>query len=202
MENQPNNKIFIYLLGIFFVLFVGTGLFMMRQGQQSQPQEQAATTTKNPTPSPSLAPVGPLSQYLFLKTDAPEETASYKVGSEVNFNLVGNSVDNNITGYDVVIAYEPTAFDLIKAESVLPDFKVYSYKRDNYLILTVVKELQSITPTVFSDTKLITLTFQPKKTGRYNFSLISTNEKGKTDFITDKTETIMPQVNSLTVEVK
>ena len=104
-------------------------------------------------------------------------------------------------GYDLVLAYDPMAFEFVGATSSLVDFKIYSYKRDGYLSFLATKTLQNQASSVFAQTKIADLVFKPIKSGRFNFSLKSVMSNDKTDLVTDKTEVISPKLNELEIEV-
>ena len=198
-----NNKI-IYLLVVFFAIFVGTGLFLARQSKQNQPKNRAGVQTNNsatlkqeniviPTAVPT---VGSLS----LTGDE-----SYSFADNVVVNLSANSNGENIVGYDVILYYDPTAFEFVTAESTLGDFTIYPKDYGNYLFLTSVKSVGSQAPTILgsniSETTIANLTFKPKKVGSYNFSLRQSAEKEKTNLVTDQTEVLSPALTDLAVEI-
>ncbi|KKQ24984.1 MAG: hypothetical protein US40_C0004G0022 [Candidatus Roizmanbacteria bacterium GW2011_GWC2_37_13] len=205
MENTENkNKIFKYLLVVFFAVFVGTGIFLMTSSKTKpevvdsiKTEEESETTIKRDN--------------LVIPTLTPKETSqtivsesttnSYKVGDQVIFYLTAETGEKNIVGYDTVLYFDPLAFDFVKAESLQTDYRIYDYKRDNYLTLTALKDLQS-PASPLNQARLVRLVFQAKQKGRYNFSLLPEYDKVKTDFVTENTEVLSPALNELTVEVK
>jgi hypothetical protein len=207
MENK--NKVFIYLLIIFFAVFVGTGLFVgmdSKKQQSATTNEGASTTTKEDVATlkqenmviPTVPPtVGALSL---------TSAASYALTDNVTLNLEGQSFGKNIVGYDTIIYYDPLSFEFIESKSNLADFKIYSYNRGNYLLLTAVKSLDSQTPTVLgSETgnqPMASIVFKPKKIGKSNFSLRQSAGQDVTDLVTDQTEVLNPALSDLSVEIK
>ncbi|MFH0979871.1 MAG: cohesin domain-containing protein [Candidatus Roizmanbacteria bacterium] len=194
-NNQSNNKIFIYLLVMFFAFFIGTSIFLIINKQQPPPGNETETPTVVP-----LAETEPTEGTLNLVFDQEEET-SFPKGEEITINLEADSMEKNIVGYDVVLSYDPLAFEFVKATSVLADFKIYSYKKDSYLTLLGTKILQSQTPSVFDKTKIVSLVFRPLKAGQFDFALKPVFNKDKTDFITDETKILSPALNELKVEI-
>src|SRR3989338_2826919 len=137
MEN--NNKIYTYLLIIFFAAFVGSGIFLLTSNKKTTGNEQAVSTStiqqKNvifPTP---IATKG----FINLENNSDVN----QVNNPVDLNLMVDSNGENVTAFDTVISYDPISFDFVKADSINPDFKIYSYKRNNRLTLTVVKTGQN-----------------------------------------------------------
>jgi len=193
-NNQGKNKIFVYLLVIFFAAFVGTSIFLVLNNKKPLSEKEAITTTITvPTVKPTQ---GSLNLKLFGK-----EEISLSTDKELKIDLVADSNEKNIVGYDLVLSYDPLAFDFVKATSNLADFNIFSYKRDNYLSFLATKSLQSQTSAVFAQTKIASLIFRPIKTGKFSFSLKSLMGKDKTDLVTDKTEILNPRLNNLEIKV-
>lgn len=200
MDNiQGKNKIFIYLLVIFFAVFIGTGIFLVANNKKTTINEQAASTSIIKEEK-MIIPTAELTQgSLNLKLE--NEEISLSTDKELEINLVADSNEKNIVGYDLVLSYDPSSFDFVGATSNLADFKIYSYKRDGYLSFLAAKTLQSQTSSVFTQTKIASLVFRPVKTGKFTFSLKPLIGKDKTNLVTDKTEVINPKLNELEIEV-
>ncbi|KKS44945.1 MAG: hypothetical protein UV09_C0052G0003 [Candidatus Gottesmanbacteria bacterium GW2011_GWA2_42_18] len=190
---MEKNKVFVYLLIIFFAAFVGTGIFLVVNNKKTTINEQAASTSIIPTTEPTQ---GSLNLKLF-----GNEKISLLTGQELSIDLIADSNEKNIVGYDLVLSYDPSSFDFVKATSDLVDFKIYSYKKDSYLSLLATKILQSQTTSVFAQTKIASLVFKPLKAGKFIFSLKSLIGKDRTDLVTDKTEVLNPKLNELEIEV-
>ncbi len=207
MENK--NKIYIYLLVIFFAVFVGTGLFVGAGNKKNQATGKEINSTKSDLASNTLK-----QENLVMPTVAPtqgsltltSDLTGYSLSDNIVLNLKGQSAGKNVVGYDVVLYYDPLAVDFVEVRSSLPDFKIYSYNRSDYLLLTAVKGLESTTPTVLgsadSSQPMATIVFKPKKSGKSNFSLRQSTGKDITDLVTDQTEVLNPSLQDLTVEVK
>lgn len=196
MENNNNRKIFTYLLVVFFAVFVGSGLFLVINNKKSATTEQAASTSS--MQKIAVIPTVEMSNgYINLKN----YLTSNKLSSPVSLNLVASSNGENITAFDTLISYDPLSFDFVKAESLDSNFKVYSYKYNNSLTLTVAKTGSSTIPSVFSDTKIVNLVFQPKKTGQFTFKVVPSVGKETTKFVNDQTKVIYPSLNEVKVTI-
>ena len=191
----------IYLLAVFFAIFVGTGLFLTTQSKSSinAPEQINSSVTlkqENMVIPTSIPTIGSLSV-------TGEE--SYPIGGNVVVNLSANSNGENIVGYDVVLYYDPTAFEFVSSESKLGDFTIYPNDRGKYLFLPSVKSVGNQEATILgsatSETAIATLSFKPKKIGKYNFSLRQSAGKEQTDLVTDQTEVLSPALADLAVEV-
>lgn len=203
-EEHKNNNLFKYLMVGFFAFFVGTSLFLIMNRQKEQPvqdnanQEAVNTIKQDSLTIPSAQEQESSEEYnLTLKTDAVQ----VKQGTIINVDLYADSKLKNVVGYDIILKYDPLAFDYLKVEPILPDFRIYNYRKDNYLTLTATRDLQS-SPAPFSNVKLASLLFEAKKSGNYTFSVEPAFEQSKTDFITDNTEVLSPGLSTLTVDVK
>lgn len=216
MENdQEKNKIFKYLLVIFFAVFIGTGIFLLISNKSKNSEEKISSvrvdfpdepTAVIPTAASPIATGGgtitavPSSVSMILKTDLTNN--QMKVGDIVELSLLADSNGKNIVGYDVIIYYDSLAFDFKRGLSSLPDYNIFTYKKGHYFTITGLKTLQSAPSPMTKNSKLATLTFEATKPGSFEFVLKPSNNADKTDLITDKTEILMPELNKVTIEVK
>lgn len=225
-ENETEkNKIFKYLLVIFFAVFIGTGIFLLLSNKSKSSKQKISSVrideTQNansdgvefpeeptaviPTTAPATTTGGtitlaPSETSMTLETDLPN--GQMKVGDMVELSLFADSNGKNIVGYDVVLYYDSLNFDFLRGLTSLSDYHIYTYKKGHYFTITGLKTLQSAPSPMTKANKLATLTFEATKTGQFEFSLLSSNDKDKTDLITDKTEVLIPTLNKVTVEVK
>lgn len=185
MENNNNkNIILIYFLVIFFAVSVGSGIFLVMNNKKNTTDEQAVSTEMSKS-------------YINLKNDL----ASNLLSSPVNLTIVANSNSENITAFDILVSYDQLSFDFIKAESLDPNFKLYSHKNDNSITLTVVKTGSGTTPSVFNNAEIINLVFRAKKTGQFTFKVIPSAGEEATKFVNNKTEVIYPSLNEIKITV-
>ncbi len=198
MENQENskNKVFMYMLGMFLLVFVGTGIFLAVNKQTTS--NEKAVSTSNVVEKKAVAPT-------FVTTkgfiNLQNVQAQNNVDTPVNLSLNVDSNGENVTALDVVMSYDPIAFDFISAESIDPSFKVYSYKKDNRLTLTVVKNNQNAVSSIFKSQSIVNLSFQPKSKGDFKFTVLPSFDLETTKFVNEKTEVIYPGVNEIIVKV-
>lgn len=194
---QNNNKIFVYILIIFFAVFVGSGVFLVMNNKKINNKEQAATTAivkqKDTVIPTSMSTKG----FINLKNNSVDN----KVSNPLNLKLTIDSNGENVTAFDTVISYDQVSFDFIKADSIDPNFKVYSYKKDNHLTLTVVKTGLSTDKSIFKNEEIIKLVFQPKAKGSFTFTILSSFEKETTKLVNEKTEVIYPGTNEVKITI-
>lgn len=195
-NNQEKSKTLMYILVAFFVVFIVGGIFLVFSNKKTvkiAPQESESSTSVIPSPTATAA----LPSVGYMKLVAGNTN---KKGDKISLEIMANSGNKNIVGYDVVFFYDPLAFDFVSADSFLSDYKVYSYKKGNYLTLTAIKSLSSSASPLNS--KIVTLFFNSKKAGKYNFALKSSSGVEKTDMVTDKTEVLSPELNEINIEIK
>jgi len=213
MENQEgNNKVFKYLLVMFFAVFVGTGLFLLMSNKSKIspeiistvkvdfPEEDTTVVVVPTVPSATENAATTAAGSMTLETDLPD--GQMKVGDMVEISLLADSGGKNIVGYDVVIYYDPLAFNFLRGLSKLSDYNIFTYKKGRYFTITGLKNLQSAPSPMTKANKLAALTFEATKAGKFEFELKQSNEKDKTDLITDKTEVLVPTLNQVMVDVK
>lgn len=190
----------MYLLVVFFAVFVGSGIFLLMSNKptvQSENQEVATTSTVQQEKMiiPTLMPT---TGSLKLMTETPEVTME----KDIDLNIVADSGGENISAYDVLVTYDPLAFEYVETVSLNNNFQAYSYKKDNRLTLTVVKTSQDLTPSIFKEEPVIKLTFKPKRIGQYSFGILSSYDRETTKFVNEKTEVVNPEVNEINLIVR
>lgn len=199
MENpKPNNKVVIYLLIGFFVVFVGSGAMLMSDTKSAANKKSVVnnSTIKQqvmeiPTPMPTKGS-------LVLSSESIQDS----VGDTIILTVTADSLGENITAYDVIVKYDPLAFDFVKGTSLDPQFQVYSFKDESQIIMTVVKTTQSKTTSVFTEKPVLNLSFQAKKAGEHAFSILPTYNKDSTKFVNEKTEVINPETGDIKVVIE
>lgn len=197
MDNtQRNNKIFVYLLVIFFAAFIGSGIFLLTGNKKTTGNEQAVSTATIKQENIIIPTPIPTKGFINLENNS----AVNQVNNPAELNLMADSNGENVTAFDTVISYDPVSFDFVSSDSVNPDFKIYSYKRNNRLTLTVVKTGQN-SMTIFKGEAVVKLIFQPKAKGNFTFAVLSSYGQETTKFVNEKTEMIYPGTNELKVIV-
>ena len=190
-----NNKIITYLLIAFLTVFIVTGVFMLFSNKKTDNtllNELISPTISEETTQPMTEPT---EGFMKLTLDK----GSYMKGEKVSINLEADSGDKSVVGYDVILSYDPLAFEFVSATSSLSDYKLYSYKKENYLTLTAVKNLSSASSPLKS--RIATLVLSPIKSGEYSFSLEPSINSEKTNMVTDETEVLSPELNEVIIKV-
>lgn len=194
MNNNPllNKKIFLAVIISFFLLLIfSRGLFFVNK-------EKKTKKVISPTVTSTIIS----SKKGFLELKAKTDLTRFSVGQPIVLQVIADSAGEEIVGFDVVLTYEANAFNFTKVTSLLPDFKVYPFLREGYLVLTLVKSLESTMPSIFQKTPVVAIEFNPKKEGIFIFSLKEKLGKETTGFMNNKTERIVPVLTDLKIEIK
>ena len=199
-ENQNQHQrltmiIFISLSLIFVIL----ALFLFWQKKQKS-QSLSQTETKTNL-SPSSTPIPQKEKgVLTLKTKDNQTIVSQN--TPFTIYIYAHSDNQSITGYDVVLNYNQEIVQFIDHKNLQSDFQIFVKQNKNQLMITGVKKLTSNNPTIFADSPLIELTFQPKKTGSVTFSFDFTPQSKKdSNLINEKTEEILGKVEGVSLSI-
>lgn len=190
-----NNKTLIYLLITFLAVFVVSGAFMFFSNKKTERTISNELISQAVSEEITQPKTEPTEGFMKLTLDK----GSYMKGEKVFINLEADSGDKSVVGYDVILSYDPLAFEFVSATSSLSDYKLYSYKKENYLTLTAVKNLSSALSPLKS--RIATLVLSPIKSGEYSFSLESSINSEKTHMVTDDTEVLSPELNGVMIKI-
>ncbi len=190
---MKNKKTYTILLLAFLIIFLGTGLILMLNKTYKQEINYSAYPQK---PIPTIAP-----KKGFFKLVTVDNLSRYPVNKPLTLNLVADSEREDIVGWDLLVSFDPAEFNFVKATSTVTDYKIYPYKRDNYVILTGIKSLQSEEPSVYNGDIVATVTFLPIKTGNLTLKLTDKMNNEKTDMVNSVTKQIYPQLSKLSLKI-
>lgn len=186
--SKKQEKILLITFIIFLVIFVGL-LFLIFNNKSNQEKN-------NKTANSSISPTNfPTQGKIILTT----ENNFYNLGDLIKIDILGDSIRENISAYDVVLSYDQN-LEFLKAESVLPDFQVFTNKRQNELILTVGKISQNNIS--FNNQKILLVYFKAKTKGEFFVKIEKESQAYSTKFVNDKTQILIPKVNSIKINVQ
>jgi hypothetical protein len=129
------------------------------------------------------------------------KTDRFTIDQPMRLIILVDSKGKNITGFDFIIAYDKTAFSFNEAVSLSSDFDLKVFQIGDGLIVTGNKKLEVNQPIILNNSQLIELVFLPKKVGQFDFSILSSKEKEKTQMVDINSQVFYPEVNSLKVYV-
>lgn len=180
---------------VALVLLVGLGAFLYFSSQQnkiSAPIRPTRVTSTVPTVTPRPV-IGSM-------TISSSGGTRFSKSSPITVQVQASSQGRQVVGYDVVVTYDKTGFDFVKASSLMDDFKIYSYDRPTYVSLSAIKSLQDNKVTTWENQSLMELTFQPKKVGTFSFSLAPVGKEA-CKLVDEKTQAIYPKTDELGLEI-
>lgn len=192
---QPVKKRSPLLLVIMFILLLvifGVITFFSTQRKTLSPirPNKVSSTIPTVTPRPILGSM----------TISSSGGVRFPKSSPITLQIQASSQGRQVVGYGVVVTYDKSGFDFVKATSLMDNFKIYSYDRQTYVSLSAMKSLQDNTSTSWNNQSLSEITFQPKKTGTYIFSLTAVGKEAS-KLVDEKVEVIYPSVGQLELEV-
>lgn len=187
-----------------FIMFVMLILFFVFQrdvyrsitgikNPQTNSTGQNTTGTVQITPQTTIIPA--LSYYKLI----PPGTAS--VNNPVDIIIAADSNNKAISGYDILLNYDPQSFSFLKEESLSPNFDIYKNEKTGTISLTGIKKLQNKSDVVFSNTQLVKLSFRPLKVGTFNFTILQTSGPEQSQLVDKDTKRMPASEEQITVTV-
>ncbi|MDO8610503.1 MAG: cohesin domain-containing protein [bacterium] len=199
VNTAPESSSKMKIVGVFILVvfgFIGLILFMMNNKNKTGISETGVNTQIQATATPTSMP-----ERGFFKLSTT--SSGVTVGKPFMIQISGNSDSEDISGYDILVSYDTTAFNFVSSVSNITDFnKIYPFKQADHLTFTATKSLQSKEPVILTDTKVATLTFTPIKAGSYVFEIKSRIGKETTSMVNTQTKKINPALNSITINVQ
>lgn len=130
------------------------------------------------------------------------DTSAMTVGSTKTIYIKGTSGNRDITGYDMLIAYDPTALEIVSAKSAMMDYEIFKFDRGDHMTITGIKNFQKREAVTFDGGNLVELVVKAKKQGPTVVSLNSTMGQEKTQLVDFEVKVIEPQIGSLQLEIQ
>lgn len=178
---------FFALLAIIIMI---TLFGLSKKNTLSQPN--SAVNKKQPTPTRTVE------GSLKLVMQGTETV----VNGRLFVNVVASSHGRDITGYDLLLFYDPAMVGITQIQSALPDFQIVKKDTGEYMTVTGFKNPSAKTQHIFEDTTLITIIAKPKSKGTTLLELLSAKAKETTKFVDISTQTLYPTVNKIAVEIR
>lgn len=184
----------IYSIGaIILVIVVIMGFAIMKMNRSNIPTQTGVTLQNQVKNIPVLVPTRG-----YFKLQTPTNPIK---GNPLTIQVLADSDKEDISGFDLLVSYDQTAFNYVSAVSVDSDFKAYAVKRDTHISITSVKSLQSKNPTIFQATPALSITFIPLKSGTFTFTLAPQIDKETSGMVNTQTKKIIPSLNTVIVTV-
>ena len=193
MNNNHHYRFLI--ISVFLVLAILTSILIYTKVVNS-PIITGSLMTKV---SPTKALVKPTFGSLTIKNS--DEITRHPVTDYLKLNILADSSQVDVVGYDCLVSFDTTAFEIIQADSDLADFSLFKTKGENKLTITGIKKLNASGTNKLSNNKIVTLTLKPLKTGKFSFKLISEIGKEKSQLVDTGSNVYYPKLNNIEIEI-
>ncbi len=180
-KNRQHFSIILYIV-VFIVCFAL--IFALMSGRKSLPFIKGSETPANMTDTP----------WMTLSVD--ESKPYYQVGDQIVVKLKADSLGAEITGYDSLISFDPTATEIVSVSSVKEMVDIYPHSNKDYISVTGVKRITESSQLIFHDDELISLVIKTKKPGNASISILPQKGNERTKMVDTSTNIIIPQVGS------
>ena len=132
----------------------------------------------------------------------PTSATTVNIGDTFTFNLIGNSKNYLITGYDLVLLYDKDKVSFKERKNMLEDFSIYDQQKPGQFIVTGMSKPTTQTKISFKDTPLLQLTFQAVATGQAEFKISwEKNSKKESNLISDNSQEVLDLVQGTTINI-
>lgn len=143
-------------------------------------------------------PFNPKKSWVEITSDSPKAP----LNNELTLTIKGFSEGKDINGYDILFASSSTDFDILSAESLLPNFQIFQFKKKDHITITSVKSLNAQGQTILNATPFLKIKVQPKKKSTITFTILPISGREKTKFVDSKVQPQTPQVKSVQVAIE
>lgn len=205
INNTQRNKLFRYIMLLVFVVLAFLLFFLYQTRKTTDEQKNFISITPPAGETFDISPVvqTPVSQKMgSFSFKSASEFNSGDLDKALDLDIIANSDQKSIVGYDVVIKFEEGAVEIASAKSLLPDFDVFPVKKSDHYIITGTKKLEANDPTIFDNAPILRLTVVPKKTGLLKLTVVETIGLEKSQMVNEESKILTPQVGEITLEIK
>jgi len=178
--------IILILLVVFLILF-----FFLKSSSRTKIRSQ-------PTEAPTASVIQ--SQGWFKLKSLTDATVS--LDDQVTINLLADSVNQHVLGYDLVLTYDAGKLTLKEVKNLLEDFDIYKKQSVGKLMITGVLRPTVKTKNPFQNTFLVRLEFQAVASGQANLKIDWQKDSTKdSNLISDQNQDILGPVQPLTINI-
>ncbi|GAB4219823.1 MAG: hypothetical protein Fur009_7690 [Candidatus Microgenomates bacterium] len=186
--HKKQEKILAVIFVFLLIFFIGLLFLIFNNKSDQKINNKTANNLISPTNFPTQGKIS-----LIAKNKV------YNLRDSIVIDILGDSISENISAYDVILSYDKN-LEFIKAESVFPDFQIFTNKIKNGVVLTVGKISQNNIS--FNNQKILSIYFKAKTTGGFFIKIEKENQGYSTKFVNDKTQILNPEINSLKINVQ
>lgn len=136
------------------------------------------------------------------------DASQIRRGETVTMFVYADSQEQEITGYDAVLRYDPAQLEFDSVISVLEGMDIYETEEalesgQNELIITGIQSLSQSEPFVFNNTALAEVTFNVLQSGEADIEIVyEPGSHRESNLITPRNQDILSTVVGATLEVQ
>lgn len=193
-EHKRFYMVIFSLLTVFFVLLI-MAVFVLKKEQKEKVELTTIFTEQGEITQAAQETAS-------FKLSTKEGETNYQVGELVTLLVAADSKGASITGYDVILNFDPKMVSFVEVKGRLDEFQVFSSTKDGKVFVSAIKKLNAKQESVFSETQLIGVNFKTTDTGEVNFTFDfiegATNES---NLIDEKSQDVLRQVEGMKVVI-
>lgn len=199
MEEETHRhikRLHIYILILTVSIFVLLWFFLSQQKSRVSQETPAPTSEESQILKENKG---------FLSLQTKDNQRTYPVGAPVVLQVLADSEEEDIVGFDVLLALENQdlqASDVSSVTSSLAGFRVVSKVQLGHLSVTAVQEPQNSTRQIFKNTVIAEIVITPRVTGTLKLSILPQADPESTKMVTAQTKVLFPEVKDLTISIQ
>lgn len=184
-QHHPTVKrIHFYILILTGVLFLVVAVLLL------SPQTNLLNLGK-PQTAPKAEETS-LNQKGTVKLQETSNLRTVTVGQPLTVQIIADSEEEDVVGFDVLLEFDQDAFTLTTASSPLTGYQVSRKDQVGHVSLTGYQLPQSEARSNFEGVPILELTFTPKAKGTFTFSISQIINNETTKFVNTDTEQVFP----------
>lgn len=199
MDQQTKGHKLIYMIVIVFALLFFIWLIFYL-GSRSKTSNLKGGISSIITSYPT-APIVLGNGKIYLKTKDGKNI--YTTSEQINLVVYASSDEKSITGYDIVINYDPKKVKFISNNNLLSNFQIFPYDGKGKVMLTGIKKISSNVSSSFADTILGEIVFQPLASGNISFlPEFIPGSKKDSNLIDSENKEVLGKVEGVSITIK
>ena len=162
------------LIGVFVLALLTLGVIVMLKNTFQGKLAGTKTLRSSPTQ------MGTTAQYEPFSFGA---VSSVRVSQQSSVPILLQSYKRDVTGFDLIIQYDPTAVHFAGFTPMQTTYDVFPLEKDGLVTVTAVKKISTTGAAVFDTMKVGDLKFTPIKKGKTEITIVASNGKAKTQVV-------------------
>lgn len=199
METQKNQHklFFVSLFSVLFLIFVLLIVMVLSSKENIKKSESMTTTLPSaiPTPSPEIG-----NGQIILNTSRAPVTQN----ALIPVTVVASSEGKAITGYDLILTYDPAFIEVVSHTNKNANFTIYKTdkNKDGKVIFTGTKNFNAVSQ-VFENSELFDIQLRALKAGTTKVGIeYVPGSKADSNLVDTENKDVLGRVAGITVTVE